>query len=292
MNPLFLRLGIPQNIDTLAGLSTLVSQKIAETSHLDFKRQVNDNDELADDLVAMVNSGGGVLVIGVGTDKSDRACSLHEHPLKTIEQQAVQAARDGIDEPLRIEPIPVPSDTDPSRGYLVIAIPPSVRIPHIGSKRGRILHRVGTHNKAMTRREVGAAFAAGGEMFALEFGLAHALSEGAVTCQLMKCIGGQMGDIKVTNTSSIPASNISIESSVAPIRWASNERLAERDWLRGKYVESPDYMPIKRLPPGADVVLSFERDWNLPDQDIIRITWNGADGQVHYSEQSWSWRPR
>jgi hypothetical protein len=92
MNPLFSRLGIPQNIDTLAGLSMLVTQGIAETSHLDFKRQVNDNDELADDLVAMANSGGGVLVIGVGTDKSDRACSLHEHPLKTIEQQAVQAA--------------------------------------------------------------------------------------------------------------------------------------------------------------------------------------------------------
>ena len=29
MDPLFLRLGIPQNIDTLAGLSTLVSQGIA-----------------------------------------------------------------------------------------------------------------------------------------------------------------------------------------------------------------------------------------------------------------------
>jgi Putative DNA-binding domain len=253
---------------------------------------VNDIDELADDLVAMVNSGGGVLVIGVGTDKSDRACSLHEHPLKTIEQQAVQAARDGIDEPLRIEPIPVPSDTDVSRGYLVIAILPSGRIPHISSKRGRILHRVGTHNKAMTRREVGAAFAAGGEMFALEFGLAHALSAGGVTCELIKCVGGQTGDIKVTNTGSIPVSNIFIESSVERLHWWSNERVPVKDVFGDHYVADPDYMPIKRLPPGADVILSFKREWNLPDQDIIRITWNGADGQVHYSEQSWSWRPR
>lgn len=230
----------------------------------------------------------------MGTDKSDRAFSLHEHPLKTIEQQAVQAARDGIDEPIHVEPVPIPTISDTSRGYLVIAVPPSGRIPHISSKRGRILHmhRVGTHNKPMTRREVGAAFAASGEMFALEFGLASSLGEGAVTCELTNCIGGQRGDIKVTNGSVIPACDILIESSVAPIRWATNERLPVKDWLHGKYIENPDYIPIKRLPPGTDVVLSFERDWNVPDQDVIRITWNTSDGQVHRSEQSWSWRAR
>jgi hypothetical protein len=67
MNPLFSRLGISQDIDTLTGLSRLVNNRIAETPHLDFKRQVNDIDELADDLVAIVNTGGGVLVVGVGT---------------------------------------------------------------------------------------------------------------------------------------------------------------------------------------------------------------------------------
>jgi Putative DNA-binding domain len=292
MNPLFARLGIPQDIDTLPGLTRLVNEGIAETPHLDFKRQVNDIDELADDLAAMVNTGGGVLVIGVGTDKADRASSLHEHPLKTIEQQAVQAARNGIDEPLQVEPIPIPSATDASCGYLVVAVSPSDRTPHITSKRGRILHRVGTHNKPMTRREVGAAFAAFGETFALEFGLAQSLGKGTVTCELTNCIGGQRGDIKITNAGSIPATNISIESSVTPIRWAANEPLPQKDWILGKYIENPGYLPIKRLPPGADVVFSFERDWNLPSQDIIRIIWNSPDGQVHCSEQSWSWRPR
>src|SRR6266568_239755 len=45
----------------------------------------------ADDLVALANVGGGVLIIGVGTDNADRAASLHEDPLMVIEQQAVQA---------------------------------------------------------------------------------------------------------------------------------------------------------------------------------------------------------
>jgi hypothetical protein len=78
-----------------------------------------------------------------------------------IEQQVEQAAREGIDERLRIEPMTVPGDTDPGRGFLVVTVPPSDRTPHITVKRGRVLHRVGTHNKPMTRRELGAAFAAG-----------------------------------------------------------------------------------------------------------------------------------
>ena len=104
VNPLFARLGIPADADTLAGIKRLVSERASETRHLDFKRQLNNVDDLADDLVALANIGGGVLIIGVGTDNADRAASLHEHPLMVIEQQAVQAAREGIDEPVRIEP--------------------------------------------------------------------------------------------------------------------------------------------------------------------------------------------
>jgi hypothetical protein len=145
----------------------------------------------------------------------------------------------------------------------------------------------------MTRREIGAAFASSGELFTLEFGLAQAHGGGAVTCELIKCIAGQNGNIKVTNAGTFPASDISIESTLAPIHWATNERLpVEEQWTQDMYVEHPDYLPIKRLPPGADVVLSFDREWGLPSQDVIRITWNSPDGQVHYSEQSWSWRPR
>jgi len=79
----------------------------------------------------------GRLIIGVGTDNADRAASLHEHPLMVIEQQAVQAAREGINEPVRIEPVTVPGDTDPARGFLVVTVPPSDRTPHITVKRGR-----------------------------------------------------------------------------------------------------------------------------------------------------------
>ena len=171
VNSLFTRLGIPADVDTLAGIRRLVDQRASETRHLDFKQQLNNVDDLAEDLSALANVGGGVLVIGIGTDKADRAACLHEQDLHMVEQQAVQAARDGIDEPLRIEPTIVPGCADPARGFLVVVVPPSDRTPHITAKKGRVLHRVGTHNKPMTRRELGAAFAAAGDLFAIEFGL-------------------------------------------------------------------------------------------------------------------------
>jgi len=101
VNPLFPWMGIPADADTLAGIKRLVNERVTETRHLDFKRQLNNADDLADDLVALANAGGGVLIVGVGTDNTDHAASLHEQPLMVIEQQVVQAAREGIDEPMR-----------------------------------------------------------------------------------------------------------------------------------------------------------------------------------------------
>ena len=49
MNPLFARLGIPADVDTLPGIQRLVDQRAGETRHFDFKRQLHDVDDLADD---------------------------------------------------------------------------------------------------------------------------------------------------------------------------------------------------------------------------------------------------
>ena len=292
MNPLFARLGIPADVDALAGIQRLVSQRASETRHLDFKRQFHDVDDLADDLSALANVGGGVLIVGVGTDKADRAVSLHEHDLHKVEQQAVQAARDGIDEPLRIEPITVPGETDPSRGFLVVTVPPSDRTPHITVKRGRVLHRVGTHNKPMTRRELGAAFAAYGDLFAIEFGLTRASSGTGVTCELLHS-SVTRHTIKVANTGIVPALDISIDSMTSKILWdkdiASNEAGFFDLFNEENFIPEPPYLPIRNLGPGGDVILRCWREWGAPEQDVLQVVWKTPDGQVHRNEQSWSW---
>jgi hypothetical protein len=302
VNPLFSRLGIPADADTMAGLRRLVSEQASETRHMDFKQQVHNVDDLADDLCALASVGGGVLIIGIGTDRSDCAASLHEHSLHVIEQQAVQAARDGIDEPLRIEPLPVPVGTDPGQGYLVIAIPPSDRTPHITVKRGRVLHRVGTHNKPMTRREIGAAFAAGGEQFAIEFGLARG-SGGtgtSVVCELLNSVAGMDNTIRVTNSGTLPALDVTIDAAAAAIMWDKDaDHAGDDDWTglkslldKQNFTSEPAYLPIRSLPPGSDVVLRCVREWGAPTQDALQVTWKTPDGQVHHNEQSWSWTPR
>jgi len=50
VNPLFVRLRVPADADTLAGSAWSVSA--SENRHLDFKRQLNNVDNPADDLVA------------------------------------------------------------------------------------------------------------------------------------------------------------------------------------------------------------------------------------------------
>jgi hypothetical protein len=283
VDPLFARLGIPADADTLAGIKRLVSERASETRHLDFKRQLNNVDDLADDLAALANVGGGVLIIGIGTDNADRAVSLHEHPQMVIEQQAVQAAREGIDEPLRIEPLAVPGDTDLARGFLVITVPPSDRTPHITVKRGRVLHRVGTHNKPMTRRELGAAFACGGDLFAVEFGLMRSYGTTAVKCELAPPFGHPNWGVAVMNVGLLPALEITIASPKYGIRWAENGGTGPSGRGRGR---GPSYLPISRLPPGSDVVLICLREYADPIQDVLIVTWKTPDGQVHRNEQS------
>lgn len=292
VNPLFVRLGIPADADTLTGLQRLVSERASESRHLDFKRQVANIDDLADDLSAMANVGGGVLIIGIGTDKTDRAESLYDQDLQMVEQQVVQAARHGIDEPLRVEPVLVPGDTDSARGMIVVVVPPSDRTPHISVKKGRVLHRVGTHNKPMTRRELGAAFAAAGDLFSIEFGLTGRSGSGtAVVCELLESIAGQDNKIKVANVGAVPALEISIESTTCTVLWEKNKRATLLEWDKG-FEADPSYMPIRTLPPGSDVVLRCHCSWDDPVQDVLQVTWKTPDGQVHRNEQSWSWRSR
>jgi hypothetical protein len=300
VNSLFTRLGIPADTDTLLGIRRLVNERASETRHLDFKHQLHNVDDLAEDLSALANVGGGVLVIGIGTDRSDRAASMHEQDLHIVEQQAVQAARDGIDEPLRIEPTIIPGDADPARGFLVVVVPPSDRTPHITVKRGRVLHRVGTHNKPMTRRELGAAFAAAGDLFAIEFGLTRGYGGTAVICELIDSVGGMRNTIKVANTGTVPALDISIDSTTSEILWEEDAEHAPDEprrnltglFDRQNYVLDPPYLPIRSLPSGSDVILTCWREWGDHQQDVLQVTWRTPDGQVHRNEQSWSWTPR
>jgi hypothetical protein len=243
----------------------------------------------------MVNSGGGVLIIGVDTDKADRAIALHDHDLRTMEQRAVQAAREGVDEPIRIDPVPVPSRADPSIGQLVIIIPPSDRIPHLSVKRGRILHRVGTHNKPMTRREVGAAFALGGTAFAREFGLISTGEPAAIAATVYRNRSDPTnGIVRVKNRGGETAYKVTVASSVSPLEFDFDlpvDSMDSKSFFRRESTPEPTYLPLVALPPGAEVKLNVVRTWGASKHDVLTFTWEDRSGSLHQATQAVSWEP-
>ncbi|MEU4698844.1 AlbA family DNA-binding domain-containing protein [Nonomuraea dietziae] len=289
------RYGVPDHVVLREGLEQLVQSHTAETRHLDFKRQLGSPEDLADDITAMVNSGGGVLIIGVDTDKADRAATLHDHDLRTMEQRAVQAAREGVDEPIRIDPVPVPSQADPSIGQLVIIIPPSDRIPHLSVKRGRILHRVGTHNKPMTRREVGAAFALSGAAFAREFGLISTGEPAAIAATAYRNRSDPTnGIVRVINRGGETAYKVTVTSSVCPLEFDSDlpvDSSNPKSFIRRESTPEPPYLPLVALPPGAEVKLNVVRSWGASTHDVLTFTWEDRSGSIHQATQAVSWEP-
>jgi hypothetical protein len=146
----------------------------------------------------------------------------------------------------------------------------------------------------MTRRELGAAFAAGGDLFAIEFGLLRGAASGtAVVCELLDSTAGMFNTIKVINRGQVAALDISIESTTAVLLWQKEAKSeTSHDFLENYAAELPSYLPIRSLPPGSDVVLGCNREWGDPTQDVLQVTWRTPDGQVHRNDQSWSWAPR
>ncbi len=126
----------------------LVTEQIAETDQLDFKR-VSPNEvpyprnsadrktgwlkeqEFAKDLAAMANHRGGVLLIGVGEDAKGTANGLTAVTVSTAEaeqRRLGQALRNYLAPPAEFSFVPIPSKD--AGWYLAVVVPPSPRAPH------------------------------------------------------------------------------------------------------------------------------------------------------------------
>jgi hypothetical protein len=107
---------------------------LAESHYLDLKRELpaggSHNKELACDLASFAVDGG-TLIIGIEENKQDRSLRLTPQPLPGLAERIEAVARMIPDPPLAVLCRPIPSDQDPSLGYLVAHIPPSAAAPHM-----------------------------------------------------------------------------------------------------------------------------------------------------------------
>jgi hypothetical protein len=140
-----------------------IAARVPEGVDLDFKRAHHDKpDELAKDVAAFANSGGGILVLGVAEEKG---CASAATPVKIGDpsQRHIQQVMVSRIQPfvhgVELRAIP----TAPPRGFLVLIVPASSQAPHavVDPNSGNLRYpvRAGTTTRWLSEHEVSTRYA-------------------------------------------------------------------------------------------------------------------------------------
>jgi hypothetical protein len=139
-------------------LTAIDAGNVIETASFDAKRSLpakGKSKDLAIDVAAMAIDGG-ILLYGVGEDENDRPTVPQPFRLAGARERVDQIVRTSISEPPDIQVREIESNEDSSLGYLVVAVPPSPRAPHMVTmgKEYRYYGRGDTGNVPLTEGEV------------------------------------------------------------------------------------------------------------------------------------------
>jgi len=137
-------------------LRAFLEEKHVESERLDYKADLNRS--IADTLVAMANSEGGLIIVGVveqnqtpvswpGLGGKDWLDTLGNH-------NALESVP-----PVRYEPVVVQLPENGTKPLLVVRVPPALSKPHMTHSSG-ILVRVGSQDRRPTLEQIDAWFRA------------------------------------------------------------------------------------------------------------------------------------
>jgi hypothetical protein len=132
--------------------------ELSETTTFDAKKELptaKRSIDLAIDVAAMATDGG-VLLYGVDEDAQGQPTVLAPVPLAGVRERVDNIVRSCIAEPPTIEVATIPTEADPAVGYVVLAVPPSPRAPHmvIKDKDHRYYGRSATGNVRLSEGDV------------------------------------------------------------------------------------------------------------------------------------------
>lgn len=119
-----------------------------EDSRHQFKSNVHNQDSLAEEFVAMANSGGGTVLIGVA-DKTGQVTGLSSGDISRLNNLISNAAAESVTPPLSVRTENV---KHPEGLVLVIEIPNGLNKPYM-DKRGVISIKVGADKRRAASRE-------------------------------------------------------------------------------------------------------------------------------------------
>jgi hypothetical protein len=114
---------------------------LVESHHCDLKQEIGSgtgaNRDIAIDLAAFAVDGGHIF-IGI-KEAEGVAKALHPIALEGLKERIDNIAQSRIQEALSVRCTEIPTETDSTRGYLVVIVPPSPARPHMvdGKYRGR-----------------------------------------------------------------------------------------------------------------------------------------------------------
>lgn len=119
---------------TIEDITRAIALNLDEDEALDFKAQLRTDEhakaELAKDVAAMANSGGGLIVYGIGEAPGDKHLIDSPIPLSAEPEQPIHQLLAARVRPL-IRPVIEPIRTaDGSDGYLLVQVPDSSDSPH------------------------------------------------------------------------------------------------------------------------------------------------------------------
>ena len=167
--PIHRALGLEPGNLTLELIEKAIEAGLEETADFDMKRVVpnlkedKSKQEIAKDIAAMANSGGGWIIYGVGEGASDIAGSIHPCEwTATEEQQMLNIAYTKIDPPvvgLEFNKISCGENSD--KKLVLMHIPDSVDAPHFARAEKNNFsapRRNGPHTNPMTYRDIERGF--------------------------------------------------------------------------------------------------------------------------------------
>lgn len=181
--PLHAILGEPSGVLDFALIERACAESVSERTNLDWKRQLPltaskteraakeaQQLELAKDIAAMANSGGGMIVYGVReTSAPGTSAAEAVVPVGGVDESTARDIRrvagNLIYPPVTgLDLIPLAPEADPSGGVLVLLVPDSVDRPHLvhptnGTDWFCAPYRHGPDTEWMVERQIAAAYA-------------------------------------------------------------------------------------------------------------------------------------